>query len=151
MQERRKLVYIQDTDISAAQIFNVVQVIPYFSPDHATHSFIITTAENFRHYSSPIQREDIIMTEVLSLNEPQDHMKEASEAKPSEIQNLLSRGTCKISLKEGIRLNGNILPGHYVLALKTTVVGTVKHKARFVICGHRGKLKKFMVPSLQTL
>lgn len=151
MDESRKLVDIQDADISAARPFNVVQVKPFFNPHHTAHYFIINVAEHFRPYSSPIQREDIFMAEVLSPNDPRAHTTEMSEAKRSEIRILLSRGTFKVILKEDIQRNGNVLLGRVVLALKSTIDGNVKHKARFVIGGHRDKLKELMVHSSRTL
>ena len=57
-------------------------------------------------------------------------------AKMKEIQNLLKRGNFKVILKEDLPQDENILPGRFVLSLKSTEDGMVKFKARYFIGGH---------------
>ena len=72
-------------------------------------------------------------------------------AKKKEIRNLLKRKTFKIILKEDILPYGNVLPGRFVLAIKSSITGEVVFKARYVIGGHRDKLKHMMVHSSTTM
>ena len=50
-------------------------------------------------------------------------------------------------LLEEIPPDDNFLPGRFVLAIKLTDDGQVKREARYVIGGHRDKLKILMVCS----
>ncbi len=69
----------------------------------------------------------------------------------AEIRNLLSRGTFRVILTEEIPRCANVLRGLFVLAIKSSESGQVKFKARYVISGHRDKLKHYMVHSSKTL
>lgn len=66
-------------------------------------------------------------------------------AKKAEIKNLLDRGTFKIFLRDDIPKDRNVLPGRFVLAVKPTEDGKEEYKARYVVGGHRDKLKRMMV------
>lgn len=72
-------------------------------------------------------------------------------AKKKEIKGLLERGTFKVILREDVNSDANVLPGHFVLAIKSTKDGEVKFKARYVIGGHRDRFKQLMVHSATTL
>lgn len=48
-------------------------------------------------------------------------------------------------LKTDIPPGGNVLPGRFVLAFKSKIDGTVVFKARYVIGGHRDKMKDLLV------
>lgn len=74
-----------------------------------------------------------------------------NDAKRKEIRSLLEKGTSKVILKEEIPPDANVLPGRFVLALKSSIDGKIKCKARYVIGGHRDKLKHMMVHSSTTL
>ena len=74
-----------------------------------------------------------------------------TEAKKTELRNLLKRGAFKVIVKEDVPLDVNVLPGRFELALKSTEDGEIKHKARYVIGGHRDKHKDFMVHSTTIL
>lgn len=67
------------------------------------------------------------------------------------MKGLLDRGTFKIILREEVPADANILPGRFVLTMKSTEKGEVKYKPRFVIGGHRDKLKQMMVHHTATL
>ncbi|CAN8072966.1 unnamed protein product [Agarophyton chilense] len=69
----------------------------------------------------------------------------------SKSRTFLDRGTFKVILKEDVPIDGNILPGRFVLAIKSTDDGRIKYKTRFVIGGHRDKLKHMMIHSTTTL
>lgn len=53
--------------------------------------------------------------------------------------------------KEYITPDGNFLPGRLVLAIKSTIDGKIKYKGRYVIRGHRDKLKNMLMHSSCTL
>ena len=60
-----------------------------------------------------------------------------SQAKRNEMKGLLERGTFSIILREEVPKDANVLPGRFVLAIKSAEDGQVKFKARYVIGGHR--------------
>ncbi len=104
--------------------------------------------------SSPSDNEDahfVHLTEIIDPNDPRANLKRMSRAKRDEIKGLLERGTFSIILREEVPPDGNVLPGRFVLAIKSTEDGQINFKARFVIGGHRDRLKGFMVHSAATL
>ena len=64
-------------------------------------------------------------------------MPQMDEAKKKEIRNLLQRGTFKIILKEEAPPDAEVLPGRFVRAIKSSLDGKTKYKARYVIGGQR--------------
>lgn len=50
-------------------------------------------------------------------------------------------------LRETFPSHANELPGRFVMSIKSTMDGTTKCKARFVVSGHRDQFKKIMVHS----
>ena len=68
-----------------------------------------------------------------------------------EVKGLFERGTFKVILKEEIPKDANVLGARFVLAIKSTIDGKIKFKARYVIGGHRDRLKAFMVHASQTI
>lgn len=67
------------------------------------------------------------------------------------VKGLLQRGTFKIILREEIPPDGNVMPGRFFLAIKSTEDGEVKFKERYVIGGHREKQKNVMVHTSRTM
>lgn len=74
-----------------------------------------------------------------------------TEPKHKEIQGLLNKGILKTFLNEAIPTNTNIIPGCFVLEIKYASHEIIKEKAKFVVRGHRDKLKDFMVYLSQAL
>ena len=68
-----------------------------------------------------------------------------------EIRGLFDRGTFKVILREEVPTDANVLPGRFILAIKSTEDGEINYKARFVIGGHRDKMKHLMVHNSATL
>lgn len=62
-----------------------------------------------------------------------------------EIKGLLQRGTFKVILKKEIHGDANILPGRFLLAMKSSLDDNTKYRARYVVSGHRDKLNSRMV------
>ena len=74
----------------------------------------------------------VFLTEIITKKDPRATSKEMTEAKKTKIRNLLKQGTFKVTLKEDVPSDGNVLPGRFVLALKSTKDGEIKHKTRYV-------------------
>ena len=54
-------------------------------------------------------------------------------------------------LREEVPSDANVLPGRFVLAIKSSEDGQVMFKARYVIGGHRNRMKDMMVHSATSL
>ena len=87
----------------------------------------------------------ILYTETLPFNDHRAHSPEFEEAKRKELEGLIERGTFRIVLEEELPPNPNIIPCRFVLAIKHSDTGETKHKARFVLGGHRDKDKNSIV------
>lgn len=70
-----------------------------------------------------------------------------SEAKKTEILNLLARGIIRVMLKENLSFDGKVLPDCFVLVIKSTPHGQEKYKTHDVTGGHWDKLKNLVVHS----
>ena len=150
--ETQKIVFVQDVRIGAARPFNIAQVKHYNTPETLANSFFAALEKGLSWYSSAnADAEDIYLTEVLNRDDPRGHSKQMEEAKREEIKNLLDRGTFKIILTEDVPQDGNVLPGRFVLAIKSTDDGKTKYKARYVIGGHWDRLKHMMAHTTSTL
>ena len=62
--------------------------------------------------------------------------------KRKEIRNLLDRGTFKDILREDIPSDGNVLPGRFDLAIKSTEDGEIKFKAVMLLVAIVISIKK---------
>ena len=91
------------------------------------------------------------MTEVIKDNDPRAKSPEMKSAISSEVRDLLKRGTFKVLLKEELPDGANALTARFVLAIKSNADGKIKYKARYVIGGHRDRLKPFLVHGAQSL
>ncbi len=69
----------------------------------------------------------------------------------SEVQDLMSRGTFKVVDRSELPENPNALTPRFVLAMKSNEDDQLRFKARYVIGGHRDKLKHYMIDGAQTL
>ena len=91
------------------------------------------------------------MTEVIDKDESRAMSSEMREAKMKEVKDLLQRGTFRVMLKEELLDGANPLTKRFVRAIKSNADGVIKYKARYVIGGHRDKLKHSMADGAQTL
>ena len=146
----RKLVFVQDVKIGAARPYNIVQVKRYFTPEAVAHSFLMELKRNLRRHGSR-EVDDMLLTEVISEKDPRAEHAEMYEARRAEIRNLMERGTFKVIPRESVPPGANVLPGRFVLAIKSLDTGKVKYKARYVVGGHRDRFKHMMVHSASTL
>ena len=146
-----KIAYIRDEVNSPARPFNIVQVKPYYQPDIMANEFISNINRVLSYHCSPADEDTIFMTEILTDADPRAHSKEMNDAKKREIRDLLRRGTFTAVIMDDIPPDANVIPGRFVLAIKSKLDGKIMFKARFVVGGHRDRLKEFMVHSSQTL
>ena len=145
--EAKKLVFVQDIPVGPSRPYNFAQVKLYRTPETATST-------NFQEIHSRLKRFSSVptfLTETLQRGDPRVFSTEMTAAKEAEIKNLLDRGTFAIIPKKDVPLGANVLPGRFVLTIKSSDDGQVKHKARYVIGGHRDRFKDFMVHSATTL
>ena len=143
----KKLVFVQDSTVGAVRPFGQTQVKPYLTADEASTSFF----QDLREALTSAYSQHTFLTEVISPTDPRAYSPQMTAAKRKEIMSLMRRGTFKVILKEEIPPDGNVLPGRFVLAIKSTEDDRIKFKARFVIGGHRDKLKKLLVHSSQSI
>ena len=146
----KKLVLFQDDKGGSPKPFNVVQVKPHMEPIDVADSFMSDLYRALSYNCTP-EDNDIYLTEIIDLQYPRADSLDMTEAKEKEIRSLLESGTFTVILKQDIPSNANILPGRFVLAIKTTEDGEVKFKARCVIGGHRDKDKSLMLRTATTL
>jgi hypothetical protein len=91
----------------------------------------------------------VLITEVLQPGDPRESL--FGPAIHKEITGLIDRGTFKIELRpEGVDTL-NILPSRFVLAIKRGENGNEILKARFVVGGHRDRLKDDLVHIASTV
>ncbi|MEM6805931.1 MAG: reverse transcriptase domain-containing protein, partial [Bacteroidota bacterium] len=102
-----------------------------------------------RHPTCPPYQ--IHITEVLHSADPRAHGPLADEAKRTEIEGLIKKGTWKVVLKEEIPDDANILTGHFVITIKDVESDTPIFKARYVIHGHKDKEKDILVHNTTNL
>ena len=145
-----KIVHVQESQDDLARPYNFAQVKPYISEVNVSHAFLAELHSGLKEYSTDVNG-DVFLTEVLSPNDPRASSARMSEAKKAEIKGLLERGTFKVILREEVPPNANVLPGRFVLSIKSTEDGQERFKARYVIGGHRDRQKAFMVHTSQTL
>jgi len=146
--DEKKLVYVRykDNDIRP---FGIAQVKRYLTPELTAFSLLEDINERLSYFREPIA--DCHQTEVLLKSDPRAKSPEMSEAIKKEVHGLFEKGTFKVILREEVPNDGNVLPGRFVLAIKSTEDGEVKYKARFVMGGHRDKQKHLMVHNSATL
>ena len=157
--ESRKLVYVQDAKIGAARRFKAVQVKRYLTSEttsvNLAHFFMMDLGGALGRFgTTSVEAQTttgVHLTEIITRGDPRAYSPEMNAAKKAEIKNLLERGTFKVILKEELPPDGNVLPGRFVLAIKSTDDGKINYKARYVIGGHRDKYKAFMVHSTSTM
>lgn len=90
------------------------------------------------------------LTEIISIKDPRARSREMTQAKKDEIRGLLDRGTFSVLLREEIPQDANVLPGRFILAIKSAEDGKIKFKARYVSGGHRDRIKDLIVHSAAT-
>ena len=141
---------LQDTRDGLQRPYNIAQVKPYLSEVEVSNAFLVDIQKGLGSYSTH-EPNDVHLTEVLKPNYPRASSFRMTKAKGAEIMGLLDRRTFKVVLREEIPPNGHVLPGRFVLSIKSTEFGDEEFKARYVIGGHRDRHKEFMVHTSQIL
>jgi len=119
------------------RMFSTHQVKPYFR-ETFENLFNLKSGDNFN-----TETYSVMITEVIEPHDPR--VWKFDEAKKKEIEGLLKRKTWKIVCREEVPDNANILRGRFILAIKDEGTDREIWKARFVVQGHRDKLKKLLV------
>lgn len=108
--------------------------------------YSFTTAAALETKSAPT-----FLTEALSSDDPRSRNSKVLDAVKAEVKGLMDRKTFKKILKEDIPEDANVLPGQFVLLIKSTQDGSKTYKAPFITGEHRDKLKRPMVHFSQTM
>lgn len=144
---KRKLVWASD---HSRKPFSITHVKHYHPPDQCAEMFFAKLHKSLSKFTSPNLSDDIYLTEILHPTDPRASSPEMTEAKKKEIKELLRRGTFKVILKQDVPPDGNVLPGRFVLSIKSKIDGRILFKARYVIGGHRDRMKDLLVHSTST-
>lgn len=145
-----KMVHVKYSREGLPRPYNFAQVKPYMSEMAVSHAFLVDIQKGLKIYSKE-EPNEVLLTEFLTSNDPRASSPRMTEAKGAEIKGLLERGTFKAILRKEIPPNRNVLPGRFVIGLKSTEDGKEKFKARYIIGGHRDRHKAFMAHTSQTL
>ena len=87
------------------------------------------------------------MTEILDSEDGRARSVEMSDAKRTEIKELLKSGTFRIIVREEVSPPGNFLFSIFVLEINPAKDDGTKFKVRYKIGGHRNKFRHMMVYS----
>ena len=99
--------------------------------------------------AQPAIKPQIMHTEVLPIGDAREGL--FDEAKRSELLDLIRRGTFKIVLRDECGKNPSVVPSRFVLAIKHTITGEQKLKARFVLGGHCDDERKSLIHDSPTV
>ena len=146
-----KIVLVQKNADSPHERYNSVQAKPFLMPEVAATDYFQTLHSSRQQFSSERQSLTIHLTELISKDDPRASSPEMRKAIYEEVRDLPKRKTFKVILKEELPDGADALTARFVLAIKSTIDGEVKYKARYVMDGLRDVLKHFMVLGAQTL
>lgn len=145
----KKFVYVRYDNENTIKPFGIAQVQRYLTPELTSYTLLEDINDRISYFREPIHETDVgtnsYPTEVVLKSDPRSKNRELSEIIKEEVRGLSDRGTFKVTLHEEVPTDSNVLPGRFVLAIKSTEDGEVKYKARFVTDGHRDKQKHLMV------
>ena len=144
-----KIVVVQKDTDSAYELYNTNQVKHFLEPDAAAIDFMKTLHSSIAKYRSEVDLPAYV-TEVINNSDPRAHTEKMEQAKRAEVQELLKRGTFKVILRSELPNGANAITARFVLAIKSNADEKVKYKARYVMGGHRDKMKNFLVHGAQT-
>ena len=102
-------------------------------------------------FSLSIPPLSVHVTEILEKAAPRAHSPEMRKAIMSEVSDLVRRNALQVMLKQDLPDDSNAVTARFVLAIKLYAEGNTKCKERYVMDGHRDKLKHYMVYGAQTL
>lgn len=105
----------------------------------------------FHNYRYPRFQDYIFIIVIIPLKVLRSRTPQMVQHRADEIKNLIKLTTFKVLLNEKFPEDANILPGRFVLTIKSTIYGSITHKERFVISRHHDGRKQCMVIRSQTL
>ena len=91
------------------------------------------------------------MTEIINNNNPRAKSPEIKDAISNEVRDLLKQDKFKVLLEEELLDGANVLTARFVLSIKSNEDGKTNYKARYVIGGHRNRLKPFLFHGAKSL
>ena len=139
------MITVQNSEGTYRQTFNTYQIKPYYaSPESVLHQ---QTAQ-FRSRKASNPSNKVPLTEVLHPNDPR--AQPFDKAKRKEIEGLIERSTWKVVSRNEVPDNANILNGRFVLAIKDSGTNKEVWKARYVLQGHKDKMKRSFVHDTST-
>lgn len=125
----KKVIWVNDK--GTIKPFSTVAVIP------AGTRFKDKELERFITNHTTLEQVSNYFTEVLKPNDPRSSSQKFTEAMKVEIDGLMSRGAFKIVESQTLPSDANILGARFVLAIKNVGTAEEKHKARYVVQGHK--------------
>ncbi len=136
-----RLITVQSQDRSTRQQFNATQVKPFYR-EFENLAFFLSNSDD----SPPFE---IHITEVINPGDPR--YENFEEAIKKEIDGLIKNGTWKVVCYDETPKDACVLSGRFVLAIKDEGTDKEIYKARFVVRGHRDKLKKYLVHDISVI
>ena len=127
-------------------LVNKFQIKPFFQEVNFMHN-ILQFRTKQSEMTKPLYR--AFITEVIYPEDPRTD--KFGPAKKKELEGLIKRGTWKVVLKEEVPDDANILGSRFVLTIKDTGNEIEIWKARFVVQGHREKMKNSLVHDIATI
>lgn len=109
--------------------------MPFIDLHHSLRRFSISDSQKDFHTN---------MNEVIYPSDSHASSICMIDAKHKEIKGLRERKTFKIILLEDVPSDASVLPGKFLLAIKSTNDGWNKFKTLYVIGCHSDRLKKLM-------
>lgn len=138
--------------MGSALRFNISQVKRYPKPLDITRSIFSDIQRSLEDFS-PKEDDayDTHLTEIFDTGDPRETSSEMTRSKRYEIKVLLQRGTFLFIRRDDKTRDGNVLPGIFVLDTMSTEDNKIKFKVKYVIGGHRYRMKLYIVHSATTL
>ena len=146
---------ISVTDGIKVKQFNITTVLPIAAEtndaDHKHDMETLQGKEPSTNLVTTTAYDNIYLTEVLLKSDPRYTSSKSQEAIKPEIEGLLERKAFAFVDIKDIPVGANILGGRIILAIKNPGTLTERHKARFVVQGHKDREKGFLVHISKTV
>lgn len=127
---------------------NKTHVIP--KPNDLDKSNISSLLRRLSPFNSQLPP-SVLITEVLTPNDPHSTSGDFDQAIADEIVGLLNKREFRVVVKQEIGEGANILGGRFVLAIKNKGTDKEMFKARYVVQGHMDRDKEWLVQNSKTV
>lgn len=87
----------------------------------------------------------IVLMEILAPNDPSSNSSEFDLANAKKIVGLIEKGAFRVVIKQDLDEDANVLDERFVLTIKQKRSDKELFKARFVVQGHFGRVKEFLL------